>query len=101
MEPICLIINKLKKNGSFIYYHVEDCLNKKIFYLGIDAQKKLVLYFDTDDFNKQVGEIDLTSNEAPSDIPGISSNIVLMLSAKILKAIKENNFPDNLRILLH
>lgn len=100
MEPICLILQLFKKNNIYISYRVDDCINKIMFYISIDKSKKLILYFKDETFSCQLGKIDLDLKKITA-IPGIKNNIVLILSAKLSKNIKDNTFPEKINIVSH
>ena len=99
MEPICLSLHIIK-NNDIILYKVNDYINDMLFYLKIDISKNLLAFYKDETCNNPMGKIDLTTKQL-SPISGIKSNVILMLSAKIITKIKEGNFPEQINIISH
>jgi uncharacterized protein YukJ len=98
MEPICLVLQLFKKNDNHISYQVDDSINKAIFYVNIDLSEKIIYFFKDKNFSHPLGNINLNLKQI-SAISSIKNNIVLMLSTKIFKNIKDNIFPEKINIV--
>ncbi len=87
-------IRKYAEKNSIHYYHVEtQSLNNHNFYIGIDTEKKQLLFFQENNFSNPFGQISFEGSQS-LNIEGIKVPLVGIIFVKAYRAFKSNKFPE-------
>ena len=98
-----VIITKYKESDSALFYYVCGIdFEEQKFYIEVIPQKKIIIFYKNNNFNNILGKMDLNDLNKPFDsIAEIHYSIVARVGIQILKAIKQNYFPNDLSFISH
>ncbi|MDR3550032.1 MAG: hypothetical protein P4L31_01350 [Candidatus Babeliales bacterium] len=84
--------------SKIYYYHVSTSdFGEGDFYVTIDSEKLFINFYKTSDFTDSIGEIDLNlENPFENKIDNISQSLSNLVGFRSHKAIKNNDFPEQL-----
>lgn len=102
MFAYSFIGKKYKQDSNVIYYSIHDQLDESHFMIGIDRTKKELSFYRNDLSTGSIVSIIKLETEGPiNTVPGINKNVALMLAAKALQYIRNENFPEEIHFISH
>lgn len=98
MKLVTVIMKKIKKDTTLVYYSVSTIFEGIKCYIGIDPLGNKVLFFSDAELKEPIGSIDFNMPDNLHEIPGIELLISNRVAFFVYKAIQNKIFLDEMVI---
>lgn len=93
---IYIKIIKYKQDNSTLYYSVLTDTNIPLYYIVLDAERKIISFYINNDFNKELAIFDVNKKQFTYYDPKFESLINMRVISRATESIEKNYFPDDI-----